>query len=588
MAYISKQLPEDQQNLYGRNEQTSTPIPPTSGSAGTGSSGGGAAPGVGTPTQFGSSAAKLSDYLKANQSQIQQFGQQVAGDLTNRYNQSRSDIQKGADDFQTQVQQGYTPPTQEQLGQAFQNPTEFAKNSENVNKFQSWYNPTYSGPQSFEGSSIYSNLNNQVNKAVENAGLVNTLPGLGTYFQNMMGTTNTTPGMQTLDAALLQRNPEARQNIQKAAEPYKNLTSYLNESTQGANKAIEAKKAETAKSGEDVRAQTEGVTNQLTQDLQSRLNQARAGGLQNQSAFLQALQQGAGLTPEEMKQYNIKNWDDILNYRNIIKNTAGPFGDTQAKYGENFDLTPYFTPGNAETAYTMENVASPEDYAREAALQQLTGDRFNLLPNGGELAGTAPGALGQYNSGQALQDVRNKLLGLDTSVINQYSGINLGAHPEWGANNIAGTYEPGWRDILKDPQQALSYQSMVDIFNRNPNLTNDTQKNVANTLQQWLADSGALPPSGGGGDAFTPTTPGSQNIRVVDGQMQYWTGSEWTDKPAEYIYKDADGNQTGPDAGAQPYKFNFETGEYEPYGDPITSGGNQPGIIGGFNPGGPM
>src|SRR5690242_8717920 len=111
MAYVPQQIPDEEQNKFANpNQTTPNPIPPQgTGSAGAGA-GGRAAPGMGTPTQFGSNAAKLSDYLKANEEQVGQFGQQVAGDLTNRYNQTMGNINQGFGDFNQQLQANYTPP----------------------------------------------------------------------------------------------------------------------------------------------------------------------------------------------------------------------------------------------------------------------------------------------------------------------------------------------------------------------------------------------------------------------------------------------------------------------------------------------
>lgn len=561
MAYVPRQLPEDQENQFGRTELT-TPFPTP---AGGGSAGSGQAPGVGTSTEFGSNAAKLSDYLKANQEQVAEYGQQVAGDLTQRYNKTLGDLDTGLNQFSQEAQSGYTPPDQTRVNQALANPTEFVKNQQNVQDFSNWYSPQYGGPQNFEGSSIYSNLNNQVNQAVQNAGLTGTQGGLGTYMNNFLGANDWTEGMRVLDTALLQRNPQSRQAIQSAADPYKNLSSYLTDTTNKANQAIAGARGQVAQSQADVRGQTQAATDAFTQDLQNRVAQAKSGAQTNAEAFRAALGQGANLTQAERDLYGAGNWDDVLRYRDLLQNTQGPFSDTKAKYGEKFDFLPYLTEQNPESMYNMANVASADDYAREAALQQLTGNRFNVLSDDMTAAGTAPKTISQFNAQQAGQDLQQKLRDLDRQVIEQHGGLDLGSYSE-----------QGWRDLLTDPRQAASYKSWADIINRNPDVADDRMRSVASRLQDFLSGGGTQGGDTGGGDAFQPGEPTdtSANLRIVDGNYKWYNGSQWVDAPPEYR------NMVN---GQYTERFNYDTGQYEPVGSGggsgvIGFGGGTPGV----------
>lgn len=570
MAYVPKQIPDDQENLFGRTEPT-TPIPQGGGSAG---EGGNAAPGVGTSTQFGSNAAKLTDYLNANQEQVAQFGQDIAGDLTNKYQQTMGGIDQGVNEFNQQVGSSYTPPDQTKVNSALQDPAAFAKDPNNLQQWQNWYNPQYGGPQNFESSSIYSNLNNQVNQAVDNAGLTNTMGGLGTYINKNMGANDTTEGMRTLDSALLQRNPNASKAIREAADPYKNLSSYLGTGAQKAAAAIEAEKGQVAQGSTDIRNQTKGVTDKLQKDLQDRLGQTKTAAQAKANAFKQAVTMGNDLTDDELKTFGIDKatWSDILKNRGLIENTQGPFTDTTAKYGERFDLTPYLQIGNPDSVYNIQNVANPDEYAREQALQMMTQNQFNLLPDDASQAGKAPLSLAQFNSQGAGQDVKNKLRGLDQSVIDQYKNWNLGAYDTNSGPAAA-----------QDPRTALSWKSLIDIYNRNEDLTNPTQKGIVGQLQQWLDNAGPGNGLGGGGDAKQPTDGGAGGtLRVIDGEMKWYDGNSWVKAPPEYRYQNPDGSWGGPSAGNQPMRFNYQTGKYEKYGDPIKAGGDVPGIVHAF------
>src|SRR5579864_7687242 len=183
-------LPINEQNQQAPQGQTTNAptssgnVPAqTGGSAGAGA-GGGAAKGsmTGTPTQFGSSASKLGDYLSANAPQIQNQANTVAQGLNTQYGQVGTDITNAANQFNQQVQGGYAAPNQDIVQQALANPTQFASNPSNVSAFQGQLNDTYTGPQNFESTTPYSNIQNEVNTAVQNAGFLNSPAGLKTYF----------------------------------------------------------------------------------------------------------------------------------------------------------------------------------------------------------------------------------------------------------------------------------------------------------------------------------------------------------------------------------------------------------------------
>src|ERR1700687_1200105 len=173
MAFVpSAQLPPEEQNQFSPTGITTpnpiSQMPPTSGgSAGQGQGGGN--PSQATSTQAGTATSKLGDYLSANAPQVQQQAGQIAGQLGTQYGQVKGDVGNAVNQFGQQVQSGYTAANPDLLS-GLNNPSEFVKNPENVQKFQAQYNDNYKGPQNFEGTNAYSNINNEVNSAVEKAG----------------------------------------------------------------------------------------------------------------------------------------------------------------------------------------------------------------------------------------------------------------------------------------------------------------------------------------------------------------------------------------------------------------------------------
>ena len=244
MAFISP-IPEEEQNLTGAQGQT-TPnplalLPPQAG--GSAGQGGGApaggGPNSGSPTQIGSGASRLSDYLAANAPQVAAEGQQIAGTLGSQFNQIGSDVGTLGTNFAQDVAAGYTPPDAGLTAQVAANPVAVAANPGQVSEFGSLLGDTYAGPASLESTTPFTNVQNEVTSAVQNAGLLNSSGGLSTYLQNNLEQ-NATPGETTLDTALLQANPGAIQDITGAASEFPGLTTNLSDVTTSSDALVPA------------------------------------------------------------------------------------------------------------------------------------------------------------------------------------------------------------------------------------------------------------------------------------------------------------------------------------------------------------
>lgn len=448
MAYVPQQIPDEEQNKFANpNQTTPNPIPPQGGSSGAAPAGGRAAPGMGTSTQFGSNAAKLSDYLTANKDQVGQFGQQVAGQLSQNYGDTMNAIDQGYGQFGQQIGQGYTPQDSTLVSQAANNPTDFAKDPNNVSSFQKQFNDQYTGPSNFESSSGYQNLNDQVNKAVENAGLTNSFSGLQTYLTNNMNTGHNTQGMQTLDAALLQRSPEASQAISQAASPYKNLAGYLGDKTAGLNSQIQTAQsaADTARTAAQNKFTGQGglvptLQNTLTQQQQNAQSQAS-------NSVQQAIQdwQAGSMTPADMATLG-------FNSKDLSDQAYSRFGTVASALGKDYNAAPNVnslftqTPSNVYYA-TPGSTATPDQIAQAQALQSLTGQDLT-----GFMGATSPnGQLVQTNR-QALDDMSQNLGARDTTNV---------------ANWVRQVNQPGMNQPVLGPQTSESdvMKYLANTFN---------------------------------------------------------------------------------------------------------------------------
>ena len=405
-------LPINEQNQQAPQGQTTNAptsqgnVPAqTGGSAGAGT-GGGAAKGsiTGTPTQFGSSASKLGDYLSANAPQIQNQANTVAQGLNTQYGQVGTDITNAANQFNQQVQGGYAAPNQDVVQQALANPTQFAATPSNVSAFQGQLNDTYTGPQNFESTTPYSNIQNEVSTAVQNAGLLNNQAGLQSYFSQNAGP-NATQASNTLDALLLSGNPQSQQTIQTAANQFKNLTPQFQQAVTTADQAVPAAQ----QAAVQAQQYAQGQFNPFVQNF----------GTQLQTGLTAAQQQ------EQTYNQNLNNYlaqiQPVQQQANIFSGATGVgFGDVNNPYANLSQIT---------QPVTMAQFATPQQYAEAAALQQLGGQGIQVPLNQADIAqaGTAPNIPTLSNLGTS---------GLAQEYVN--SLLNQGTAAGLGGNNAPG------------------------------------------------------------------------------------------------------------------------------------------------------
>lgn len=501
MAYVPKQLPEDEQNLFGRTQPTTADTAP--GGGGSAGTGGNTAPGVGTSTQFGSNAAKLSDYLKANEGQVGEFGQRVADQLTKGYGDTLGSIDQGYQQFGQQVNSGYAQPNQGLVDQAASNPSEFVKNPNDVSSFKSIYNNQYSGPDSFASSGIYGDLNNQVNKAVENSGLVNSSSGLQTYLNNFMGGGNRTQGMQALDTALLQKSPTARNTIQSAASPYQNLTGYLSNKSQAAENdvAIAKQKANTSQQETRNRFTGEGgVIPTFKNQVESGLAPARQSALDRSDAARSALENGTA-SDQELSDLGLtgEQYNSALAYRDLI-NSGGNSGN---KGSINLPDFLGFTQQSPDVAINRSNFATPEQYAQSAALAQLTGQDMSsfLNPSDAAQAGKYNSDISDINMGN-LELLRQRAAEIPYGPNQENGPINPPSNG--GPDNVGTIINPGTGSIIDATTPMIPPivgDALTDIGDtvlgggkrdlrpeeRNANERNDIQNEIRNLPQDQRA-----------------------------------------------------------------------------------------------------
>jgi len=371
----------------------------SSGQAGAGAQG---IPSKGTPTQFGSGASRLSDYLQANKDQVQEMANQVSGQMGTQFGNIQSGIGQAANQFGQQVQNSYTPTDPTILEQVKTNPVEAAKNPSSVSSFQKQLNSQYSGPANFESTTPYQSVQKSVQDAMQQANLLGNYQGLSGYLQNNVEK-NATPGQNTLDTVLLQSSQPAFQTVQNAAKPFSGLGDYLSGITAQQNQSVQAAQQAAPATRQAAQQALQSATDPLIEGLntgyQTAFNKSKDynTGLNTLADFIGNKNFGA-LTPEQQQQigFNPALIPLIQQYPEIFA--------TQAQNNP-INWSNYFTQGAQAPTPTPGNTVTPEQLAQYQALTTLGGSapqglNFSMPQELSDQFGL-PAEAPQYNNVQA-------------------------------------------------------------------------------------------------------------------------------------------------------------------------------------------
>lgn len=538
MAFVNKD--QDEEELLRQQQGQGTQLAGEQGNL----EGGGALSGFTSPNKTGTSGfVDVHAYLDANKDQAQDIANKVGANVGQQVDATRGKIQAAQGAFDTGVEKGTVKNNPDLIDSAFKDPSGFVKDPNNVSGFKNLRDAIYGGPKQFESINEYTPASSAVAEGKRIAGSINAPQGREELLYRLGQ--NPTKGNVALDSLLLGGDENARKTLETSTKPFNELDTFLQDTTKAENEKAGAAAAETAGTRNAAQSRLDAETAKFQTDLDARLGTARTEAQKNADFLKAGIESGHDLNDSELSAtgMNREQWNELLKTKGMLE-TDKPFGDTQASYGQKFNLGDYFNAQNPDASITKENFASADDYAKEKALQQLADNgQFDALPDDASKAGTAPTNLGKFSGADAYTNAKGKLGALDQQFLDQYKNFDLG----WGS-------EGDWLNLLKDPNQAKAYKGMVDIIRRNPEHASDFQRQIADQLDKWITQSNALGPNnGGGGDGFTVPDEGAQSrLRIQDGQMNWWDGKSWVKAPAET--KVVDGKA---------YKFNYNTGQYE-------------------------
>jgi hypothetical protein len=452
------------------------------------STGGGGAPsGGGAPTATQarapqSGAPNINQYLQANQGAGQQLAQGITGNVQNQaakigqnVNTAQNVLQGQYQPLQQNLQQG-----QQTIQTAFQNPqqlldaydasktqasnqplnTQQQQSLDQYNQFQKLnsggYNPAISS-YGAAAQQAQGNLQNQYQNLAQQTGAAGNEMGRFQLLQNTVGQPGYSQGQQTLDELFLQAQPgvanQLKQNLGQ-------IGSQAQQQVQGFGNQTQAKLAAlqglSGQNQQMIKNQFGQGLSDIGQNVQQEYNTAQTQGPEQVAAYQNAFKNNQ-YTPEQLQALGLTQGQRTWG---VDVSKAGQFAAN---------------PLSAANEGGYAQVASPEEFARYNALNQLAGGGSGQTMQQ-NMFGTAQAAGGykpfNFND-QSLQntidarqqavlgaDFQNSLTGTEASLRN----LSHGGYSDTPATTFAGQLANA-----KTPQQAsqMIQQYITSLQNAN-------------------------------------------------------------------------------------------------------------------------
>ncbi len=373
----------------------------------------------------------VASYLNANQGGGEQIGNQVASNLTGKYNTTKSGIDTSANQANQQVQSGYIPENTQLIQQVASNPNAAANDAGQLSAFQGQLNDTYGGPANWAD---YGTQQGNVNEASQYGNLLNAPGGKNVLVQDVENKLNpgqTSQGINSLDTLLFGGNPNAVNTAKTAAAPLNTLNDYINSQNTAIGQNITGAQNAAAQTSQNALNAFTGDNGTLT-NLNNTINQNTAsqltGAQQQEQAVRDALSNiysNGNIANNELgiQNYNVgslspeiaaslgMNPEQAAQFQQALQNA----GTSQYKTGHNFgassqtgksDLLSFLNQQDPTQMITNATTATPEQYQQMAAIQKLLGSKtpqnMAINPLNASQAGTySPGQLNNFDFAQA-------------------------------------------------------------------------------------------------------------------------------------------------------------------------------------------
>ena len=378
-----------------------TPAPGSStiGTSGSEASTGNAAQ-VQAPARPGTFAG-IQDYVNANKTQTTKLAGDVGGMVMGYGNDARSSLNTGVNQFNQEVDKNTINLDDKVFNSAKTNATQVANNQPDLKTFQGMRDAEYKGPANLQSSEFYQPINESFNTANTASNNTQTDRGqrtlLGQLQQKQRGKVN--QGSLDFNSALLQGDADARQILNTFRDSNADLSGLLSGAKESAsNKAAQggATTANTKKTVNDAFTGKKGVQGAMEKELELNAAKAINQSTEQSKQTMEALKNNTPLNPQQLASLGLTS-----EQYNTLKTNINAY-NTNSNKNQFQDWASYATQNNPEFQINAQNIASQDDYAKYAALNQLMGTNNSFLSNR-KNAGTA-----NLNSLSFNQDLLNQ------------------------------------------------------------------------------------------------------------------------------------------------------------------------------------
>lgn len=434
-----------------------------------------------------SNKPNIQQYLQANQG----AGEQLAGGIQGNVQRQADELGQNVNTFDQQLDTKYNPlyQTEQQGSQviqsAFQNPeqllnaynasqnqqqgqalSEDQQNSLNqYNQFQAYNNPNAGGGLNQQisnygsaGQNATANLQNQYQGLNQQIGQANTETGRFGLLQQAVGQPSYNQGQQTLDALFLQAQPgvtrQLQQNLGNIGQQSRQQITDLGTEAQSKLRALQGLSSQNERSVKDTFT---GGVRDIGRNVKSSYENLAATVPQQQESMRQGVLNNR-LTPEQLAQLGHNSAKDGQLH------TWGLSGQDILNAGQ-FAANPLLA-GNAG-GYAQ--AATPEEFARYNALNQLAGGPSGLEANMFGTAQTAGGynpiTFNHNNLLSAIQGRKDTVLGTDMrNALNQI-GPNANTDPVMAAIRSRNLPPEQAKNLIELYGQGLLSSQAIDFSN---------------------------------------------------------------------------------------------------------------------------
>lgn len=230
----------------------------------------------------------IEQYLAANRGATQRLGGQVAGDISATGDRAKFEIDRSAQEFNREADEGTTRIGDDLLGLIGSSPQAITADAAKRAAVLKARDAQYAGPQSLDESKYFTtNATKALGEVSRTRDLLGTSQGIGQLTNRVAG--NRTAGARTLDAGLIRSDPNSQGQIAGARSSLDTVDPLLETRRSESAAKAELGRQTSNQTREKTRGALGDAQTRLQTDLDSRLQSARQIATQRQQGVRDAL-----------------------------------------------------------------------------------------------------------------------------------------------------------------------------------------------------------------------------------------------------------------------------------------------------------